>query len=63
MKRENPFKQIGQPPKEVPTELKQKVLTEVISAKRLMDMAASFAFNYKRSLGSLFLTKKERKNN
>ena len=57
MERENPFKQIGQPKKEVPLELRQRVIKEVATAKLLMDMAALFTSNYKSALGSLFLTK------
>ncbi len=63
MERENPFKQIGQPKKEVPIELRQRVIKEVATAKLLMDMAALFTSNYKSALGSLFLTKKKTNKN
>ena len=61
MESNNPFKLIGQPPREVPQELKQKVLKEVASAKLLMDMATLFTSNYKNTLNSLFLTKNKKK--
>jgi hypothetical protein len=58
MKRENPFKKLGYPPKDVPTELKEKVMADVASAKLLMDMASLFTSNYKATMESLFKTKK-----
>ena len=58
MEKENPFKKLGQPPKEVPKELKQKVMGDVAAAKLLMDMASLFTRNYGESLGSLFKTKR-----
>lgn len=61
MEADNPFKQLGQPPKEVPNELKQKVMNDVGAAKLLMDMAALFTTNYKNTLGSMFKTNKKSK--
>ncbi|MGC6431576.1 MAG: hypothetical protein ACON5F_11085 [Jejuia sp.] len=42
---ENPFKQINQPLKEVPPELKSKVMTDIAIAKLIMDLAALFSYN------------------
>jgi hypothetical protein len=61
MERENPFKKLGQPPKEVPAELKQKVMGEVASAKLLMDMASLFTTNYSATVGSMFKQKTKKK--
>ena len=65
MQRENPFKKIGGLEKEVPEDLRQKVVNDVSSAKLLMDMAFLFTQNYKAALSSMFLTdkRKHRKNN
>lgn len=57
MEKENPFKMLGQPPKNVPIKLRQKVMNEVASAKLVMDMAALFTSNYKATLESMFKTK------
>ena len=43
---ENPFKQINQPLKEVPAELKSKVMTDIAIAKLIMDLAALFSYNF-----------------
>jgi hypothetical protein len=59
MEKENPFKLIGIPQREVPESLKEKVITDVSSAKLVMDMAALFTKNYKATLSSMFLTKKK----
>ena len=58
MERENPFKKLGYPPREVPKTLKKKVMGNVASAKLLMDMAALFTSNYKATMETLFKTKK-----
>ena len=42
---ENPFKQINQPLKEVPQELKGKVMHDIAMAKLLMDIAELFSYN------------------
>ncbi len=58
MRKENPFKMIGYPPKEVPETLRSRVIKDVSTAKLLMDMASLFTKNYKLTLSSMFLTKK-----
>ena len=40
---ENPFKQLNQPLKEVPQELKSKVMSDIATAKLLMDLAKLFS--------------------
>ncbi len=42
---ENPFKQINMPLKEVPPELKSKVMSDIAMAKLIMDLAALFSYN------------------
>ena len=42
---DNPFKQINQPLKEVPAELKGKVMHDIAMAKLLMDLAELFSYN------------------
>lgn len=42
---ENPFKQINQPLKEVPPELKSKVMNDIAMAKLLMELAELFSYN------------------
>ncbi|MFV0541258.1 MAG: hypothetical protein ACK5MZ_08490 [Aestuariibaculum sp.] len=42
---DNPFKQINQPLREVPEELKTKVMNDVAIAKLLMELAALFSYN------------------
>lgn len=42
---ENPFKYVDQPLKEVPKELKSKVMSDIAMAKLLMDLATLFSYN------------------
>ena len=42
---ENPFKQIDQPLKEVPAELKGKVMHDIAMAKLFMELAELFSYN------------------
>ncbi len=41
----NPFKQINQPLKEVPAELKGKVMHDIAMAKLFMELAELFSYN------------------
>ncbi len=43
---DNPFKHINQPLKEVPQELKSKVMSDIAMAKLIMDLAALFSYNF-----------------
>ena len=42
---DNPFEYINTPLKEVPAELKERVMKDVAYAKLLMDLASLFALN------------------
>ena len=42
---DNPFKHIDQPLKEVPEELKAKVMSDIAMAKLIMELAALFSYN------------------
>ena len=42
---ENPFKQINQPLKEVPAELKSKVMHDIAMVKLFMELAELFSYN------------------
>lgn len=55
----NPFKYINLPLKDVPAELKSKVMKDIATAKLLMDLASLFSLN----IGSVIeRTIKERNN-
>ncbi len=57
---ENPFKYIDKPLKEVPQELKAKVMNDIAIAKLLMELASLFSYN----IGDVIETViKKRKNN
>ena len=56
---ENPFKQIEQPPKEVPVELKKKVMAEVSAFKFFLELTSLFTSNYSQAAEAFF---KKRKN-
>ncbi|TXE14951.1 hypothetical protein FUA26_00140 [Seonamhaeicola algicola] len=42
---DNPFKYVNTPLKEVPKELKGKVMNDIAMAKLLMELAALFSYN------------------
>lgn len=42
---DNPFNHINQPLKEVPKELKSKVMSDIAMAKLIMELAALFSYN------------------
>lgn len=42
----NPFKQINQPLKQVPKELKSKVMHDIAMAKLVMELAELFSYNF-----------------
>jgi hypothetical protein len=42
---ENPFTKIDRPLKEVPKELKAKVMSDIAMAKLIMELAALFSYN------------------
>jgi len=43
--RDNPFKDINKPLKDVPQELKSKVMKDIAAAKLLMELASLFSLN------------------
>lgn len=57
---ENPFKQINKPLKEVPEELKAKVMHDIAMAKLLMELAELFSYNLGYIIDSV--TEKRKKN-
>ena len=42
---DNPFRQINLPLKEVPQELKSKVMSDIATAKLIMELAELFSYN------------------
>jgi hypothetical protein len=42
---DNPFRHINQPPKEVPPELKSKVMSDIAMAKLIMELSDLFTYN------------------
>lgn len=54
MKEKNPFKKLGIPPKEVPKELKQKVMEDVATFKLFAEVASLFSSNYSEVVTSFF---------
>jgi len=57
---DNPFEYINTPLKEVPEELKERVMKDIAYAKLLMDLASLFSLNVGSVIGR---TIKERENN
>jgi len=57
----NPFKNINQPLKEVPVELKSKVMNDIAMAKLIMDLAALFSYNFSHVIETV-ITKRNIKN-
>lgn len=57
--KKNPFKDLGLPAKEVPKELRKKVMDDVNSVKLLLDLTSLFSSNYASSIESFFKTKKD----
>ena len=56
---ENPFKQINQPLKEVPAELKSKVMHDIAMAKLLMEIAELFSYNLSHIIESVSKNRKK----
>lgn len=50
---DNPFKHINQPIREVPPELKSKVMSDIAMAKLIMDLAALFSYNFSHVIESV----------
>ena len=60
---ENPFKKLNQPPKEVPKELKKKVMDDIASYKLFSEIAGVFSSNYASVAESFFKQRKQNKSN
>ena len=56
---ENPFEYIDKPLKEVPQELKGKVMNDIAMAKLLMELAALFSYNIGHVIESVMKKRKE----
>jgi hypothetical protein len=56
---ENPFKQLNQPLKEVPEELKSKVMSDIATAKLLMDLANLFSVDMAKIVENTIKKRKE----
>ena len=54
MDKQNPFKDIEQSDLEVPKDLKDRVMQNVIAAKSLMEIELGFVKNLKATMSSLF---------
>lgn len=59
---ENPFNQIDQPLKEVPIELKGKVMHDIAMAKLFMELAELFSYNIGHIIESV-TSKRKKENN
>jgi len=60
---DNPFKYINQPIREVPKELKRKVMHDIAVAKLLMDLASLFSYNLSYVISTVINQRKNPKNN
>ncbi|NCO63306.1 MAG: hypothetical protein GW839_09510 [Flavobacteriales bacterium] len=58
---ENPFKQIDKPLKEVPQELKAKVMNDIAIAKLIMELAALFSYNIGDIIETVISKRKDKK--
>jgi hypothetical protein len=58
---ENPFKHIDKPLKEVPQELKAKVMNDIAMAKLIMELAALFSYNIGDIIESVISKRKDKK--
>ncbi len=56
---ENPFEFIDKPLKEVPQELKGKVMNDIAMAKLLMELAALFSYNIGHVIESVMKNRKD----
>ena len=56
--KENPFKEIQKPLKEVPPEMRRKVMADVAAAKLVMDMVSLVTDNYPSVVKSVLENKK-----
>lgn len=59
----NPFEQLNTNLREVPPELRKKVMNDVAIAKLILDMAVLVTSNYSSIISGLFETVKNKRNN
>lgn len=59
---ENPFKHINQPLREVPPELKSRVMSDIAMAKLIMDLAVLFSYNIGDIIESITKQRKTKNN-
>lgn len=57
---ENIFKKLGQPPKEVPSDLKQKVMEDVSAFHFFSEVLGLFTANYGEAMESFFKKRRPR---
>ncbi len=55
----NPFKELDKLVREVPPNLKKKVMKDVAAAKLLMDLASLFTLNYQNLISGMFKTRRK----
>jgi len=55
---DNPFKQLNRNLKEVPPEMRQKVMNDIAIAKLILDMAVLVTSNYSSIFSGMFRTNK-----
>lgn len=60
---DNPFEYVNRPLKEVPKELKSKVMSDIAMAKLLMELAALFSYNIGDIIESVINQRDQKKNN
>ena len=58
---DNPFNHINQPLREVPKELKSKVMSDIAMAKLIMDLAALFSYNIGDVIETVIQSRKTKK--
>jgi len=61
MEKQNPFKKINLPIKEVPIELRNKIIDNTSVLNLFINIAELFTFNYKNIIDSLLQTRKQTK--
>ena len=60
---ENPFKKLGHPPKEVPANLKKKVMDDVKAFKFFYELISLFTVNYTEAAEAFFKKRRDRNDN
>jgi hypothetical protein len=58
-KTNNPFKELDKLVREVPPNLKKKVMNDVATAKLLMELASLFTLNYQSLISGMFKSRRK----